>query len=70
MPEKSDKEWEWKSSVVAETLREAFEGLPETEMEALFGVFIMVRGIRREFRYLARLLREIRDELRKIRNEI
>jgi len=69
MPEKSDKKWEWKSGVVAETLREALERLPETEMEALRELCLRARGIRREVPRLCSLLREIRDLLRQIRNE-
>jgi hypothetical protein len=68
-PEKSEK-WEWKSGVVAETLREAFEGLPETKKETIFGIWINVRAIRRESTHAVALLREIRDDLREIRTEL
>ena len=66
MPEKSDKKWKWKSGVVAEPLAKTFsEPLPETEMEALRMLCIKVSGISRELRASTKVLREIRDELRK-----
>jgi hypothetical protein len=70
MAKKSDKKWKWESGV-AEAFRETFsQKLPENELEALRWLFIQVVGMRREFRQACSLLREIRDELRKIKNEL
>jgi hypothetical protein len=63
------KQPKWKWHILPKIMREVFsEPVPESELEALQMMCIKLGGIRRESTYACSLLREIRDELRKIRN--